>query len=350
MRVVVPFGRGNRRSEAIVLSVTDRSEQSALKCVESALDGESVLSPEQLKLALWMSDRFFCTVYDAVKAMLPSGMWFREGSSRTLDKTVTTAVLAIPAEEALILAEQKRRAAPQQAYILELLSQIGSASVPEILYFTGASRRSVNRLRELGAVDYEEREVFRRPDINAAPADGPIVLNAAQQAACDGLSSLMDKDAADAALLLGVTGSGKTAVYIRLIEKTISQGRDAIVLVPEIALTPQLIATFAAYFGDGIAVLHSALGIGERYDEWKRIRAGNVRVVVGTARPFSRRSKISGLSSSTRSRSTRTNPRTAALPCARRRQIPMRIVESAARFRFRDAVCRKYVQRFDRKV
>ena len=282
MRVVVPFGRGNRKSEALVLSVSDKSELSELKCIESVLDSESVLSSEQTKLAIWMSERFFCTVYDAVKAMLPSGMWFKEGTKRLGDKTVTMAVLAIPAEEAVILAEQKRRKAPQQAYILELLSQLGRASVSEILYFTGASRGSVNRLRDLGAVEYEEREVFRRPEINAADSEGPVILNNDQEAVFKGLSELLDKNEADAALLYGVTGSGKTSVYIKLIEKALGNGHDAIVLVPEIALTPQLISTFAAYFGDSIAVLHSALGIGERYDEWKRIRRGEVHVVVGT--------------------------------------------------------------------
>ncbi len=282
VRVVVPFGRGNRRSEAIVLSVSETSDYAELKCIESVLDASPVLSPDQMKLALWMSDRFFCTVYDAVKAMLPSGMWFKEGGRRLGDKTVTMAELAIPAEEALILAGSKRRKAPQQANILDLLSQIGSASIQEILYFTGASRSSVNRLRSLGLIAFEEREVFRRPEINAAPSDGPVVLNDVQQSVFEGLLKLLEKDAANAALLYGVTGSGKTSVYIKLIEKTLESGRDAIVLVPEIALTPQLIATFAAYFGDSIAVLHSALGIGERYDEWKRIRSGSVHVVVGT--------------------------------------------------------------------
>ena len=278
----MPFGRGNRKSEALILSVTDKSDLKALKCIESVLDSQPVLLPEQLKLALWMSDRFFCTVYDAVKAMLPSGMWFKPDGKRLGDKTVTMAVLAIPAEEALVLSGQKRRSAPQQAYILELLSQLGSASVPELLYFTGASKKSVNRLRDIGAIEYEKREVFRRPEIKPAEADGPVQLNAQQQTVYDGLSKLLDQAGAEAALLYGVTGSGKTAVYIKLIEKAINSGQDAIVLVPEIALTPQLISTFSAYFGDSIAVLHSALSIGERYDEWKRIRSGAVHVVVGT--------------------------------------------------------------------
>ena len=265
-----------------MLSVGHTEGGRSLKPIESVLDDAPVLSPDQLKLALWMSERFFCTVFDAVRAMLPAGMWFKDGARRTPDKTVTVAVLDIPAEEALLLAGQKRKKAPQQAAVLELLSQIGEADVREITYFTGASRASVKALGALGAVVFREREVFRRPEIKAADTDGPVILSGDQQTVFDSLKALLQKNEADAALLYGVTGSGKTSVYIRLIEETLASKRDAVVLVPEIALTPQLIATFAAYFGDNIAVLHSALGIGERYDEWKRIRTGLVHVVVGT--------------------------------------------------------------------
>ena len=289
MRVSIPFGRGNRRSEGLVLSKNSEDSflsvgngQKELKYVEALLDDKPVLSQEQLKLALWMSDRFFCTVYDAAKAMLPAGMWFKDGVKRLGDKTVTTAVLTIPAEEALLFAAQKKQRAPQQASILELLSQIGSASVKEICYFTGASRSSVKALAGHGVIVLEETEVFRRPSIKAKPAEGPILLNDAQQAVYDGIAARLNGNTAEAALLYGVTGSGKTSIYIRLIDQVLKNGRDAVVLVPEIALTPQLISTFASYFGDNIAVLHSALGIGERYDEWKRIRSGSVHLVVGT--------------------------------------------------------------------
>jgi primosomal protein N' (replication factor Y) len=282
VRVAVPFGKGNRRSEGLVLSLSPDDGTKTLKNIDAVLDASPVLNQEGLKLALWMSERFFCTVYDAVKAMLPAGMWFKDGARRTGDKTVTMAVLDIPPEEALILAGQKKKKAPQQASILELLSQLGAADVKDILYFTGASRSSVKALQKLGVIALEEREVFRRPEIKAREDSGPIVLNASQQAVFDSLKELLKKNVPEACLLYGVTGSGKTSVYIRLIEETLKSGKDAVVLVPEIALTPQLIATFAAYFGDNIAVLHSALGIGERYDEWKRIRAGLVHVVVGT--------------------------------------------------------------------
>lgn len=282
VRVSIPFGKGNRRSEGLVLSVTVESAYKDLKSIEAALDEKPVLSLEQMQLALWMSDRFFCTVYDAAKAMLPAGMWFKDGVKRRGDKTVTTAVLAIPAEEALILSAQKKQKAPQQAYILEILSQIGSASVKELCYFTGASRTSIKALAALGVIELEETEVFRRPAIKVRPADSPIILNEEQQSVFDSLTARLNKNKAEAALLYGVTGSGKTSVYIKLIEQVLNNGKDAIVLVPEIALTPQLISTFASYFGENIAVLHSALGIGERYDEWKRIKSGAVHVVVGT--------------------------------------------------------------------
>jgi primosomal protein N' (replication factor Y) len=289
MRVSVPFGRGNRKSEGLVLSIAAESNQPTaedgrkeLKYVDTVLDEKPVLNQELLKLALWMSDRFFCTVYDASKTMLPAGMWFKDGVKRLGDKTMTTAVLDIPAEEALIFAAQKKQRAPQQANILEILSQLGSASVKELCYFTGATRSSVKALAALGVIVLEETEVFRRPSIKVKPADGPIVLNDAQQAIFDGITQRLNGNTAEAALLYGVTGSGKTSIYIKLIEQVIKKGRDAVVLVPEIALTPQLISTFASYFGDNIAVLHSALGIGERYDEWKRIQSGSVHVVVGT--------------------------------------------------------------------
>lgn len=282
IRVIVPFGRGNRRKEGIVLSVASESGFDHLKCIESILDDHPVLSSEQLKLALWMRDRFFCTVFDAAHAMLPAGMWFKNGVRKIGDKTVNMAELTVPSEDAVILAKQKKLKAPQQSAILELLSSIGNAAVKEICYFTGASISSVKALERLGVISLEHVEVFRRPEFRPAAAADKVILNDDQMSAFQHLLDLMKQPSADAALLYGVTGSGKTSVYIKLIEEALQRGKSAIVLVPEIALTPQLMNTFSSHFGDNIAVLHSSLGIGERYDEWKRIRSGNVRVVVGT--------------------------------------------------------------------
>ena len=144
MRVTVPFSRGNRRSEGVVLALSDKSEYEKLKPIESLLDESPVLTQAQLKLALWMHDRLFCTVYDAVKTILPAGFWFKpDGERRVNDKMRDMVYLTIDAEEAYSIAQGKRRKAPMQASLLELISTTGRVSVHEALHFTGASRQSL---------------------------------------------------------------------------------------------------------------------------------------------------------------------------------------------------------------
>lgn len=281
VRVQVPFGRGNRLCEGIVLSVTEASRREELKAVAAVLDDAPVLTARQLQLALWMRERFFCTVYDAVHAMLPSGLWYRDGIRNVKDKTASFAVLNIPAEEAMLLAAQKKRRAPAQAAVLELLAVTGSASAKEIQYFTGTTAAPLKALERLGYVALEQVEVFRRPQYEEAEPAAPLVLNEEQTNVFRELCGMLDGRAA-AALLFGITGSGKTAVYIRLIQQVLSAGKTAVVLVPEISLTPQLMHVFSSHFGEDVAVLHSSLRMGERYDEWKRIRAGQAHVVIGT--------------------------------------------------------------------
>lgn len=352
MRVSVPFSRANRRVEGVILETLERSDYLKLKPLDALLDPEPVLTEAQLKLAKWMKARFFCTVYEALRAMLPAGLWFREetlcrlvpgvdkeaayaaagedaamtelldalyaaggrgdlevlqsvfgsrgkaalkaleeagvvklglsGERRTKDKTAAVASLAISAEEAMREAEKKEKAAPMQASLLRLLAELGSADEKELRYFTGASAASLNALKKQGLITTERREVFRTPEVRASDKPRITALNEEQDRAFRGLLELLDKEEPAAALLYGVTGSGKTAVYIKLIAETIARGKAAVVLVPEIALTPQLTSTFQAHFGKRVAVLHSSLSIGERSDEWKRIRRGQVDVVVGT--------------------------------------------------------------------
>lgn len=281
VRVSIPFGRGNRRCEGVVLSVEKAAERTMLKSVESVLDETPIITREQIKLALWMHERFFCTVYEAFRAMLPAGLWFKDGRRKANDKMLLFACLAVSAEEAMDIAATKRMRSPKQADILELLAQIGEASVAELTYFTGAGRQTVNALEKQKIITIEEREVFRRPEYTPYDAQ-PITLSDEQQTAFEGLTELADRNTPNAALLYGVTGSGKTSVYIKLIEHVLESGKTAMVLVPEIALTPQLMNKFSSYFENDVAVLHSSLGVGERYDEWKRIKSGLVHVVIGT--------------------------------------------------------------------
>lgn len=353
MRVLVPFGAGNKRVEGIVLSLNREGSRPRLKAILAPLDSEAVLSPELLKLALWMRERWFCTVYDSAKAMLPAGLYFairdsyhiadgvdREGAyeaagkseraKRVLellyagggraelgqiraafgsrdpmpalkslidkgilsletgatrgvgDKIGQMAVLAIDAQQALAAIAPKRKTAPVQYSVIELLSVVGSATTKELTYFTGATATTFRALSKSGLITLEREEQFRRVQVENVPTAQPIALNDQQQAAFEGLDSLARQETPQAALLYGVTGSGKTLVYIRLIQETLARGKTAMVLVPEIALTPQLLRIFTSHFGDDIAVLHSSLRAGERYDEWKRVRAGLAHVVIGT--------------------------------------------------------------------
>ena len=282
MRALVPFGAGNRKSEGVILAIVNDSGYENLKSIYSLLDDSPVLSDENLRLAIWISERFFCTVFEALRAMLPTGLWFKDGIRRLGDKTLNTAILSISGEEAAASAKQKRMNAPKQAAVLELLAMSGNMSVKEICFYTGASGSCVKALERQGLLSIEEREVFRRPSVTIHDKKRPISLNDEQGRVFEELKALMINGKPEVILLHGVTGSGKTLVYIKLIEEALKLDRTAIVLVPEIALTPQTVSIFTAYFGDFIAVLHSALSVGERYDEWKRIRSGDVRVVIGT--------------------------------------------------------------------
>ena len=350
MRVQVPFGRGNRRTEGVVLSCEEGSEE-GLKAIDCCLDEAPVLTMRMLQMAAFMRDRYFCTMFDAVRVMLPAGLWFdtrnlisltedrswkektiRQPDARKIlgfledlggqaeekdlrrampdeaaleaavvyllkkkwitsqtdfltrdsDKTEQIATLAASPEEALEYASRRPKSAALQKAVLELLCSVGTVAVKELCYFTGAKSSTVKRLAELGYVTLSQREVLRCREIKPAEVTGPLVLNEEQTAAFDGLASQMKLDRPGSALLYGVTGSGKTAVYLKLIRACLDGGKAAMLLVPEIALTPQLLSLLAGHFGNQVAVLHSSLPAGERYDQWKRIRSGEAKVIVGT--------------------------------------------------------------------
>ena len=283
IRVAVPFSAGNRRSEGIVLALSNKAEYEKLKDISEVLDTEPVLTQQQIQLALFMRERFFCTVYDAVRAILPAGLWFdRDGRRRVSDKTVETIRLTVPAREALDVAEAMQKHAPAQARILRELAPYGEMPLRELLLFTGCARTTVKKLIFTGLAESIKREVFRIPEFSAGDRLKIPVLNDEQQSAFEGLDMLASSGKAAVSLLEGVTGSGKTSVYIHLIDSVLKRGKSAILLVPEIALTPQMLYTFSSYFGDDIAVLHSSLSPGERYDEWKRLKTGRAHVAIGT--------------------------------------------------------------------
>ena len=353
MRVIVPFGRGNRKSEGIVLRVVFEEQMPRMKYIATLLDETPVLNRESLKLALWMRERYFCTVYDAARSMLPSGLYYRfkerfvleqdvdierayevardnrdarrivemvvatpNGAERsdiyaafgtkspfatlehltaqgilrteselhrkTKDKSEIMVSLAVSPEAALEAVEAKRKTAPLRYAVVEQLVNLGGCIAKELCYFTGASMHTIRSLEKSGLVHLEKHEVFRRPQVMHTAQAERIILNREQQQVFHGLYALCRSEQPEAALLYGITGSGKTQVYLSLIRSVLDMGKTAMVLVPEIALTPQMLQIFTAYFGSDVAVLHSSLRETERYDEWKRVRNGDARVVIGT--------------------------------------------------------------------
>lgn len=337
-RVLVPFGRGNRLTEAMILSLHQAVPDKPLKAVRSLLDEEPVITERELRLALWMTRRYFCTFYDALRTVLPAAVWYhyretwslaqpplvptrqeaavcrllqdgplttdklrqalgddvepllrrmaksgalhckKEQSRKVRDKVVLFARLAVPAEEALALAgkSQRRREA------VTFLAQNGETALHDVTYFTGVSRQTLNALEKLGVVAYREQEEYRISEKQYTVKAEELTLNDQQQRVCDTLLAQVRTETPGVTLLRGVTGSGKTVVYIRLAQELLKIGRSVMILVPEIALTPQMMARFTAYFGRKVALLHSGLRLTERWDQYKRIRRGEATVVLGT--------------------------------------------------------------------
>lgn len=305
-----------------------------------------------LRVAAFVRERYFCTFYEAVRAMLPAGLWIRTTEVFALEKlpedwqarlaqdalalrlaqlildaggrlrddalyrqagngsgvaealqrlkskgwlkaeTVlqrknsdkTELILRCTADAEQIAEHLRRRgkSAPLQRAVLELLSTVGVISQKELQYFTGASTQTVRALERAGLLEITAQEVLRKTHIAPYVGDVSFTLSAEQRQVFDALLAQMTAPEPGAALLFGVTGSGKTAVYINLIRRCLADGRSALLLVPEIALTPQMLSLFSACFGSEIAVLHSGLRVGERFDEFKRIARGDARVVIGT--------------------------------------------------------------------
>ncbi len=338
-RVLVPFGRGNRLSEGMILSLRQETPTKPLKAVRRVLDEAPAATEKELHLALWMSRRYFCTFYDALRTVLPAAVWYRyrelwtlrqmpprdaspremaaaqlllngtmaedklcqalgddlpavlrrmekagylthttEQQKKVRDRVVAFVSLCVGAEQALELAgrSEKRRA------VVSFLAQNGETAMHDLRYFTGAERRTVTDLQKLGAVRLREQEEYRISEKRYAFRAAEITLNEEQQRVCDALLDKLDRGEAGVTLLRGVTGSGKTMVYIRLAQLLLERGRSVMILVPEIALTPQMMARFGAYFGETVALLHSGLRMTERYDQYKRIRRGEARIVLGT--------------------------------------------------------------------
>ncbi len=344
-RVLVPFGNGNARKTGIILGFYDGELPKRLKYVISVLDDKPVLAPDMLELASFIKEQTFCTWYNAVRVLLPPGINFKvkstydvTESAEVLYETLSTEQrkvvdflrsIGTPSSKETILntlgfaedsnileklvskgilqktsdairgvgdASQKMvnptelasdvsniKLTPKQKQALATLLELGCCSVKEFCYFTSFSVVVLNGLAKKGLVEIFEQEYYRNPYANkTASKNDEIKLTDCQQTAFKNLKSSYLSNQGETSLLYGVTGSGKTQVFLKLCEEVANSGRGVIVMVPEIALTPQTLGIFHKRFGDKVAVFHSAMSQGQRLDEWKRVKRGEAIVAVGT--------------------------------------------------------------------
>jgi primosomal protein N' (replication factor Y) len=280
-RVMVPFGRGNALKEGYVVSLSDTAgvDEEKLKPISHKAEGFAALLPDQIELAAWMAKTYRCLLVDALRLMIPSQM----RGQRVRPKTLGVAHVALSGEElkqALsALDGVGGRKAPAQAQTVRLLMQVGAMAVSDLYAFLPQSRGAMAPLREKGIVKVVDTPVRRVPYKELSNDETP--RHALSDRQREALGVIAKAPPGAMVLLHGATGSGKTEVYLGAIERVLDQGKSAILLVPEIALTPQTVARFRSRLGDLVAVMHSRLSAGERYDEWRRVRNGEATVVIG---------------------------------------------------------------------
>ena len=278
-KVLVPFGNGGKLTEAFVVGI---KEKSAFE-VKDIAKLEENLSNKQIALAKWMAKRYFCNVSDCIKLMLTPGTRNKNKEKRIQDKTINCVYLKKDIEEIEFEIETDKIKSEKHKKILNFIKDNEGATVPEIEMFTDCSRAIVNTLVKNGYLEIVEKKVERNPLLGrACEKTDKLNLTEEQENAYKCVEEAIDNKEYKQFLLYGVTGSGKTEVYLQLIEKVLNKGDNAIVLVPEISLTPQMLDRFISRFGkEDIAILHSKLSIGERHDEWERIREKKARIVIG---------------------------------------------------------------------
>ncbi len=338
-RVIVPFGNGNRKRIALVLRVENAEgyDLSKFKPINSVIDTEPLINQEMLEMLFWMRETTLCTYYEAFKTIIPIGLsvqftdeyrmsddiksatgisekakslLFRLNNSNDISAILQcadrSAVIELVKCGVLVNNNSLKRKikdetvrmvklseeyidnptlfniTPKQKKVIDILNENSSASVKELCYMCGVTSQLINNMNKKGSIELYEYEVVNVPDVNISESLDSIHLSDEQLEAYDGIKVLVDKSEPDAALLFGVTGSGKTSVYIKLIEHTLSIGKTVIMMIPEISLTPQVVSKFQCLFGSEVAVVNSSLSLSQRLNEYKRIKCGQAKVVVGT--------------------------------------------------------------------
>ncbi len=268
MRVSVPFN--NRYIEGYVISITDKASYSVdkIKDIYRILDSYSIFDEKMIELAKWMRDYYKCYFSEALQTIMPVGI--KQGEKKV--KVVKINIDEIPF--------QLSKRAPKQYEILQYLKNKSPIRLSELVKVLNIDYSVIKNLQNKGYIKVYEEEVLRF-NIKDIERTKPLSLTEEQKRAVEEVKKSILTGTFDKYLLFGVTGSGKTEVYLQLIDEAIKIGKSAIVLVPEISLTPQTIERFVSRFGNRVAVIHSGLSSGERFDEWRKVKNGLVDVVVG---------------------------------------------------------------------
>jgi primosomal protein N' (replication factor Y) len=346
MRVLVPFGRGNRKRIGFVTRTYFKDYfDPALKPILNVIDDSPCVNDEMMKIILWLKENTFCTYFEALSTVIPRGL----GINFNLKYSLTGKIpdQSLTDDEAIILGklqnastskefdqiiekiidsenrkylssltekgfltennEFKRnvgdetvrmvrltdkyltenfpvKLSQKQNQIIEMLEECECASIKEICYLCNVTSSVIKALVKKDVLTVYDYVVLRTPITQEFEAQSPkdIILSEEQNMAFEGIKELIDSNKPAGALLHGVTGSGKTSVFVKLIDYTLKINKTVILLVPEISLTPQMVAKFKSLFGNSIAVMHSNLSLGQRVDEYKRIKSGDAKIVIGT--------------------------------------------------------------------
>ena len=342
-RVLVPFGRGNKPVQAYVFKILGRKDTdfNVKKIIEIA-DYDPILTKKQLDMVEWMRENYICTYMDCINAICPKGIGLenykvavlknapkdplsereeiiigeiQKSGSASVEKLtakfksakkiiaalekrdiieivweykklenkkyVETVRLCIDYEDIDINIERlKKQRAHKQAEAVEFLRYNDECIKSDLKQITGASQATIKSLLQKGIVEIQKEEYYREPDQQDIEGSD-ITINDEQKAAVRHIEKGLFEGFSKPIVLHGVTGSGKTQVYIEAIEKAVSLGKECIMLVPEIALTPQTVSRFKSRFGEGIAVIHSGLSAGEKYDQWRKMKKGHAKVCIG---------------------------------------------------------------------
>ncbi len=272
MRVYVPFGKGNRRIEGYVTKITDTVEfdTSKLKCISDIAEEYSVVSAKKLELAAWMQKKYYCTLNACMMCIVPKFSNEKKFACVSLNEELEN-------REEII----KKIRSEKQHRVLDMLQAGAIYPVSHVKTLLDVDNAPINALVKKGILKMTYMQEYRGNCLNHKSDTVLPELTSEQNAALDFINERLQRKSIKPILLHGVTGSGKTEVYLRIIQSVLDEGKEAIVLVPEISLTPQTVERFVRRFGDRVAVTHSRMSDGERYDQWTRARRGEVSIMIG---------------------------------------------------------------------